>query len=228
ENGAVPSLMISGEGENDQINIAGIECRDCLSGTALEGGPGNDTLVGGNGTDMVAGDDGKDVIYGEGGNDVIWGNAVYPDSPPVGRDDDKLFGGAGQDIALGQYDNDLIFGGDDNDDLDMNSIYDESFGLPIGGLDGGPGNDAVIGGGGADIMRGGDGRDSLFSDEFDSGEPTQLDVEVDCGSNDSSDPQYFRASAGDPFVDCDEQMNSPLSLESLVHDDPEQPWWWFG
>ena len=80
--------------------------------TAIDGGPGNDTLSGGTGAETLIGGDGNDTIDGNGGNDVAFlggGDDTFVWDPGDGSDtidgqdgnDAMIFNGAGADERVG-------------------------------------------------------------------------------------------------------------------------------
>ncbi|WP_398483389.1 beta strand repeat-containing protein, partial [Tardiphaga sp.] len=69
-----------------------------VTGLALVGTLGADTIMGGAGNDAIDGLDGNDTIYGGAGNDLLYGNAGN-DVLIGGAGDDRLDGGRGLDRA---------------------------------------------------------------------------------------------------------------------------------
>ncbi|WP_165497793.1 calcium-binding protein [Pseudoduganella albidiflava] len=113
-----------------------------VSGLALQGTDGGDTLYGGEFADTIAGLDGNDAIRGDGGQDVLDG----------GDGKDTIAGGFGGDTLLGGSGDDLIWA--DREAYDAREYFADS-------LDGGDGNDTLVSKGGRDTLDGGSGDDRL-------------------------------------------------------------------
>lgn len=159
-----------------------------LSGEAIYGGAGNDTLHGNGGSDIVMGEEGNDKLYGDAdsdrldggagndlldggdGGDILW-DAEGHNTLLGGAGSDNLFtmagttgtqgGGDGDDILKGWLGVDFIGGaGDDQIELGLSRI-----GAGNSTIDGGLGDDHILfsferpGPGGASV-RGGGGRDT--------------------------------------------------------------------
>jgi Ca2+-binding RTX toxin-like protein len=137
-----------------------------VSGNALHGGPGNDTLSGGAGADLFDGGDGADtadysgspgavaidlaagtVSGGHAAGDTLTGIEDLRGSPRADRltgndGANVLDGGKGGDTLLGLGGDDLLIGGA-NDDVLLGGDGDDT-------LAGGTGNDTLDGGAGTD------------------------------------------------------------------------------
>lgn len=126
----IERAALTGGAGNNTIDASGFGG----SGTTLDGGAGNDSVLGSASVDVIIGGDGDDTLIGNAGNDTIM----------AGTGNDSVDGGAGNDGLSGFSGNDQIIGGADND-----TIY------------GGSGNDTLTGGDGADTIVGGAGGDSV-------------------------------------------------------------------
>jgi len=93
--------ILSGEGVNDDIVLAGAGNDTVIAGT------GNDDVYGGTGDDKIYGGSGNDILRGEDGNDKIYG----------GEGKDIAYGGAGADTVMGDGGDDSVYGGTGNDVL---------------------------------------------------------------------------------------------------------------
>ncbi|WP_158623211.1 Hint domain-containing protein [Pseudorhodobacter sp. E13] len=163
-----------------------INASNTTTGTEINAGAGNDTIVGGAGSDTLYGGLGDDSIYGgtgTGGYDDLYGgdgndkihssdsdgnytfggagnDTVYGgsgfDSVEGGDGNDVLYGGGGGDILTGDQGDDTIDGGAGNDVIFGGEGNDS--------LTAGAGDDVVLGGGGNDTVSGGDGADQLFGE----------------------------------------------------------------
>jgi RTX calcium-binding nonapeptide repeat (4 copies) len=105
---------------------------------AVQGGPGNDTIVGSADGDILEGGPGNDRIFGNGGDDVIAG----------GAGNDKLYGGPGADFVLGG----------DLTDFELGVAQPRGDDL----LNGGAGPDLLAPGPGRSTVIGASGRDALL------------------------------------------------------------------
>jgi len=155
-----------GTGLDDTLNAGG------QSGTTIEGGNGNDSIIGGfnsqdlrggRGDDTIdggvaAGSSIGDLIDGGFGNDSILG-ADGSDTIFGGRGDDTIEANDGNNDVSGGKGNDRILAGSGNDTLDGNAGDDL---ILAGG-----GDDTLIGRNGADDLRGGSGDDYLRGLRFD-------------------------------------------------------------
>ncbi|MEI7934832.1 MAG: Ig-like domain-containing protein, partial [Chlorobiaceae bacterium] len=93
-----------------------------LSGNALSGGGGDDTLVGGTGNDTLSGQSGNDLLIGGAGDDTLIGDNGYW---WVETGDDTLEGGAGNDYMSGGSGSDTYrFSRGDGQDVINNWEYD--------------------------------------------------------------------------------------------------------
>jgi len=183
----------------DRIN--GLAGNDQVSagprGDTIKGGAGFDDLRGNGGKDNVDGGDDADSVDGGAGNDVVKGGAG--DDLLFGSEgNDKLFGGAGDDFGM------LLggmFGGPGNDFLDGGTGNDSLSGQEGNDLlQGGDGNDSLAGGTGADRLIGGRGQDTMLGD-------AGQDRFVFKGRNDSSaDP--LTADAIDDFQSIADQADT--------------------
>jgi hypothetical protein len=150
---------VSGSGQ-----VKGGAGNDVLSGSSLDGGPGDDTLKGTDQTDVLTGGPGHDTIDGGAGNDTIVDGGAGPERDAVdggpgtdllaydGRDDPidlSLQEPSGAEDALAGVEN--LRGGDGNDRLTGDAGSN--------GIDGGVGDDTIAGGDGKDSMTGGPGSD---------------------------------------------------------------------
>jgi len=94
---------------------------DTLRNMALQGTPGDDTIVGWSTADTSQGYDGNDDLRGLGGDDTLEGGAgtdrIYGDAGNDtlrgGDGDDTLAGGVGDDVLEGGSGSDLLYGGAD-------------------------------------------------------------------------------------------------------------------
>jgi hemolysin type calcium-binding protein len=172
--------------------------------TAVDGGPGHDTLVGGSASDTLEGSDGDDLLTGRGGSDVHSGGAgtdtadYSARSAPVSvtlnaavdwwwrLPDD---GQAGEfDSVLTDVEN--VIGGSGNDTLRGSDGSNTLVGLDGDDtLKGGAGNDYLRGSGGDDTLDGEGAADMAGSDRLDGGSGDDTiyarDGEhdrIDCGS----------------------------------------------
>lgn len=155
---SVKSISLEGSAGDDRIDLSGVTAVEFtnLTGTTVQGGDGNDTiigsalddrLIGGAGDDSILAGAGNDLLNGSFGNDTLFGEAGV-DLIFGGSGLDILDGGADSDILKGQKDNDLLTGGAGNDTLEGGSGDDT--------LAGNQGNDSLIGGGGNDSLSGGE------------------------------------------------------------------------
>ena len=141
------SLVINGEGGNDNIDASGINI-----GVTLIGGGGNDTLTGG---------DQDDTLIGGGGTDIIDGGAGIDTNSFQGIGIGVTATVAADGTGTADYGsvNETFTGienltGSDNDDVLI------ATGAAANTLIGGDGNDILAGGGGTDIIDGGAGIDT--------------------------------------------------------------------
>lgn len=137
--------MLDG-GTPDDLLRARVEMADQLgpvTGDALTGSFGDDTLTGGAGQDALFGNEGNDSLSGAAGADEIYGD-TGDDTLAGGDGTDFLSGGDGNDALDGGDGGDMLFGGDGDD-----------------ALAGGAGDDRLQGGFGADTLSGGAGNDTL-------------------------------------------------------------------
>jgi Ca2+-binding RTX toxin-like protein len=163
EVGTTGSYVDGGGGDDTIIGGAGNDY--------LVGGAGNDYIRGGAGDDYIAGEEGSDLLYGDDGNDTIYGdNTFVLDTGNViqgGNGDDKLFGGDGDDTIDGDAGNDIIYGMLGNDTLrgdDGNDIIFGDFGSTDDQTSDQDGNDWISGGAGDDQIWGDGGNDILWGD----------------------------------------------------------------
>lgn len=119
-----PGVSADG-GDGDDLIIGG------QGVSALEGGPGNDTLgadspccgepfeagddtmSGGPGNDKITGGEGSDKLEGGEGNDRIFGDRGEPENDG----NDRISGGAGNDLIVGDGGKDFLFGNGGIDQL---------------------------------------------------------------------------------------------------------------
>ncbi|MBK1841301.1 hypothetical protein JHL17_28240 [Azospirillum sp. YIM B02556] len=152
-----------------------------ITGLAIDGGDGDDSIVGGAFNDTLTGGTGADALTGGDGDDVFYIDAA-----------DRVEGGNGFDTVYVQGDGDIhldlgypgierVFssGGNDNFFAGATAVeVDAGAGAGAGddnlsggdGNDtfyGGDGNDNMFGGGGSDILVGGAGNDTLFGGDGD-------------------------------------------------------------
>lgn len=130
------SIVNSGNG-NDTILGSAL-------GDVLNGNLGNDVVAGGSGGDNLAGGQGNDLLYGEGDGDLLAGG-LGNDTLLGGDGDDVLRGGGGFDSMEGGAGADTLYGGENGD-----------------WLFGGTGDDIVFAGM-QDTVLGGQGNDTLYS-----------------------------------------------------------------
>ncbi len=109
---------IDGGAGNDLIDLT--TTKFALSGFAVVGGTGNDTVWGGQGADQISGGDGIDILLGAAGNDTLSGGAgndVFLFAANSGQDTitdfatgDKvrLLGGTGSGASVMQTNNDTV------------------------------------------------------------------------------------------------------------------------
>ena len=132
--------------------ITGVALSGRAGADSLDGGTGNDTLSGRGGADTLRGGAGHDILAGGSGNDLLDGGDGA-DSLAGDSGDNTLLGGAGNDSLTGSEGRDGLFGGN-GDDLLVG-------GMGANTLDGGAGADRLIGGDDADLLEGGDGADVI-------------------------------------------------------------------
>ncbi len=187
----VGRLAVSGDAGDDTLTapgtVRGGDGDDTISGSALDGGAGNDRLTGTSGDDELFGGPGDDTIDGAGGFDTVaYGKssllpfvAAQPGPPlPVIVDlaDPGPDGAAGERDTLIAVENvfgsaasgDLLRGDDGPNALRGEGGADRLLGaggddaLAGGGvLDGGSGDDVLVGDDDGDTLRGGPGDDRL-------------------------------------------------------------------
>ncbi|WP_433384898.1 calcium-binding protein [Actinoplanes sp. CA-142083] len=190
------------------------------TGTALVGGPGNDTLEGGPGNDYLEGAAGRDHLDGRGGDDTLKGDAAQPYADVIlggdGRDlvdyrDHNgsvvvdLDGEAGDDGAPGEGDTvgadveDLMGSYQHADRLTGNELDNR-----IDGYGGGDviyglgGNDTLLGGGGGAFLYGGDGDDVLWGHAW-----TEQPIHLDGGEGGDQCVLGNADPAPDEWVSCE-------------------------
>jgi Ca2+-binding RTX toxin-like protein len=105
--------LTGGAGDDDVRANACMTSPECAAasnislGTAMDGGPGADTLLGADARDLAWGRDGADKLRGFRGRDALMG----------GPGDDTLDGGPGPDHLYGQAGDDVLTGGPGRDRL---------------------------------------------------------------------------------------------------------------
>ncbi|WP_329254195.1 calcium-binding protein [Streptomyces sp. NBC_01478] len=94
------STIAQGGNGNDTITTTGSAADGGAGNDVITAGAGNQSLTGGAGNDRIHGGAGNDFIYGGTGNDVLYGGAgadtIYGNSG-----NDTLWGGAGKDVLSG-------------------------------------------------------------------------------------------------------------------------------
>lgn len=136
-----------------------------VTGTALYGDAGNDSIRGSGASDFIDGGADDDRIVGNGGGDVIRGGGGR-DEIGGGDGEDVIDAGEGNDDVYGERGGDAIFGGAGDDRL-WGDMHDGVSGVEGGDdtIDGGDGDDEVVGQGGNDTLAGGAGDDRVFGGE---------------------------------------------------------------
>lgn len=160
--GSFNSITVISGDSNDHISVgdgfATLKLfNPLLTGVALSGGTGDDSILSGDGNDSLYGGDGNDVMAGGAGDDLMYGEGAN-DAIHGGKGNDTLYGSNGNDVVYGDKGNDVLYG-------QKGSNY----------LDGGPGfdtlyarnslRDSVVGGAGIDHAQIDSGVDVIpFSD----------------------------------------------------------------
>lgn len=166
-------------------NATGGTGSDLITGNALTGGDGADTLAAGTGNDSMDGGAGADDISGSAGNDTLtggtgedtlrggtgadrlWGDA-QADTVFGGRGNDTMYGGTGSDVVVGGADHDRLYGNASGDTVSgyMGDDYvDGGTGDDL--LWGNQGNDTLVGSAGNDTLNASSGNDRLFGSDGD-------------------------------------------------------------
>jgi len=120
-----------------------LDASNFVTGIAVDGRPGNNTIIGGSGSDSFLGGSAADSLIGGGGDDLING-AQANDTILGGDGSDYLFGGLGDDYIDGGAGNDSLAGEDGNDTL-LGGDGDDTFSVNFGNdfIDGGTGSDSI-------------------------------------------------------------------------------------
>lgn len=96
--GTTEHLLLNAGGGDDLFSAAGNLA--ALISVAVDGGPGNDTLLGGNGADLLIGGEGDDFLDGNQGDDILFLGA--------GNDTVRWDPGDGSDVVEGQAGTDIL------------------------------------------------------------------------------------------------------------------------
>ena len=133
----VRSIFVLGGDGHNSIDLTGVTSSQFsnLTGTSIDAGDGNDTVIGSRFSDWIFGAAGADRLEGGRGDDTINGS----------QGDDLLDGGDGNDKLFGGAGNDVLDGGAGNDRLIGRSGHDT--------LTGGAGKDTLNGGFGNDLLK---------------------------------------------------------------------------
>jgi Ca2+-binding RTX toxin-like protein len=137
--GAIDSIEVHGEYDNDMVDLSQVGTMPCL----IDGGKGADTLIGGMGADSIDGGEGADSILGGAANDTLVG----------GPGSDTLEGGAGADSIVGNGGINSLRGGNGNDTITGGNGHNT--------IVGNEGNDSLEPGAGVATLRGGTGDDTI-------------------------------------------------------------------
>lgn len=146
------------------LNLPGTDGNDYLTGSTIDAGLGNDSVVGSGSSTYLRGGDGADVIQGGVGFDDINGNKGDDSIDGGTGGADWLVGGQGNDMITAHATGNILYGNLGNDSLNGGS-GDE---LIRGGkgddtMSGGRGDDWISGDRGSDTMSGGPGADTFHS-----------------------------------------------------------------
>ena len=166
DNGGFSNVRIVGTTGSDTIDVQGLQ----VSGTAIDGGAGSDTIIGtsdadtiigGTGNDSLSGGDGDDLflIGGGAGTDIINGGSGADIIRATAANTSIVWGAITvvEGIEAGGFANVRIIGTAADDMIDLESVVLTG----IAAIDGGAGSDTVVGSGQSDLLIGGAGNDNI-------------------------------------------------------------------